>query len=60
MTWVVARVIKSDKDAVDVSGEWETKRAGDRTTNTPARTGGEGDGESGDYGDLSDGSNDGF
>ena len=25
MTWVVARVIKSDKDAVNVSGEWETK-----------------------------------
>jgi hypothetical protein len=25
MTWVVARVIKSDKDAVSVSGEWETK-----------------------------------
>jgi hypothetical protein len=25
MTWVVAGVIKSDKDAVNVSGEWETK-----------------------------------
>jgi hypothetical protein len=26
MTWVVARVIKSDnEDAVNVSGEWETK-----------------------------------
>ena len=25
MTWVVAKVIKSDKNAVNVSGEWETK-----------------------------------
>jgi hypothetical protein len=25
MTWVVAGVIKSDKDAVDVPEEWETK-----------------------------------
>ena len=25
MTWVIVRVIKSDRDAVDVPGEWETK-----------------------------------
>jgi hypothetical protein len=25
MTWVIAKVIKSDKDTVGVSGEWETK-----------------------------------
>jgi hypothetical protein len=46
MTWVIAGVIKSDKDAVNVSGEWEakllneaylTQRAGNSWDNRPIK-----------------------
>jgi hypothetical protein len=46
MTWVIARVIKSDKDAVHVSGECETKllneahltqRVGTSSDNSPIK-----------------------